>query len=151
MQTWATQLHPYVWASHRHFSASTRGCRACLILWCYLKKDMYKNSVETIFALQRVAGHGCQRCPRPTALCTMTGQTWLLRKMFLLGAFLWWVYCFDYVGFGKAWYFCLSFFWMETLYWRVAGKSWIWEGFLGNCSLGKGTTPDYHCFGEPNM
>ena len=23
-------------------------------------------------ALQRLAGHGCQRCPRPTALCTMT-------------------------------------------------------------------------------
>ena len=43
MQTWATQLHPYVWASHRHFQLAPEDAGRASSSGATWKKDMYKH------------------------------------------------------------------------------------------------------------
>ena len=41
LQTWATQLHPYVWASHRHFQLAPEDAGRASFSGATWKKDMY--------------------------------------------------------------------------------------------------------------
>ena len=53
MHTWATQLHPYVLASHRHFQLAPEDAGRASSSGATWKKDMYQNAAYTIFAVTK--------------------------------------------------------------------------------------------------